>query len=111
MSILLKAAAAFTATLLLAYGAGQFASRSIDTEIKINAPAAKVWSELTNQAAHAEWNPFIRHFSGDLAVGEQLQVTIQSKGNAPMELQAPNSDRRERSRTALDWSAWLARPL
>ena len=84
MSILTTSATAIAATLIAAYGIGQFTSKSIATEIEIAAPASAVWAELADTEGHATWNPFMKHMSGDLNVGNTLDVTIQSQGNAPM---------------------------
>jgi len=84
MSILTTAATALAATLIGAYAIGQFTSRSINTEITIDAPAEAVWSELADTDAHSEWNPFIRSFSGVLEVGNRLEVTVQPEGKSPM---------------------------
>ncbi len=85
MSILKKATTAIAATLVAAYGIGQFTSKSLYTEIEISAPASAVWAELANTEKYPEWNPFVKRLSGELAVGNRLAVTIQSEGNAAMD--------------------------
>ena len=35
--------------------------------------------------AYPDWNPFVRKISGPTEVGNNLEVTIQSKGNDPMD--------------------------
>lgn len=85
MSIIKKSAAIATATLVSAYGVGLFVGPSISTEVEIAAPASVVWEELTEGGDYPEWNPFVTHMSGDLEVGNYLNVTIQSEGNAPMD--------------------------
>ena len=84
MSILTTTALAAAATLAIAYAVGQFTTRSLYTEIEINAPASTVWATLTDTASFPEWNPFIKSLTGDLTVGNRLAVTLQSEGNAPM---------------------------
>ena len=84
MSILTTSATVIVATLVAAYGFGQFTSKSIATEIEIAAPASAVWSQMADTEGHATWNPLMKHMSGELTVGEKLDVTIQSQDNAPM---------------------------
>jgi hypothetical protein len=85
MSLLANTAAIAAVTLAAAYGIGRITGPSISTEIEINAPAAAVWSELVDGGAYPEWNPFVKHLSGDIDVGTNLNVTIQSEGNSPMD--------------------------
>jgi hypothetical protein len=85
MSILIKSAVITACTLVAGYSVGLFTGPSISTEIEIAAPAHTVWEELTNGADYPEWNPFVKHLSGNLEVGDHLNVTIQSEGNSPMD--------------------------
>ncbi len=85
MSIIMKSATITATALVAAYAAGLFVGPSITTEVEIAAPASVVWEELTDGADYPEWNPFVKHLSGDLKVGGYLNVTIQSEGNAPMD--------------------------
>jgi len=85
MSILTKSAAIAAIALVAAYGVGRFTGPSISTEIEIAAPVETVWEELSNGSNYPEWNPFVKHLSGDLVVGNRLNVTIQSEGNSPMD--------------------------
>ena len=39
---------------------------------------------MTDGAAFDEWNPFIKHLSGDLHVGSKLDVQVQAGDGAPM---------------------------
>jgi hypothetical protein len=48
--------------------------RSIDTEILIAAPAARIWSELVDFAAHPSWDPLFASLAGELEVGARLEV-------------------------------------
>ncbi len=50
--------------------------RSIQTEIIINAPLARVWSVLTDFAQYPQWNPFIREIAGEPREGGALRVTL-----------------------------------
>jgi hypothetical protein len=52
-------------------------SRLIKTETLINAPAERVWAEMTDFAAFPDWNPFVREASGQLKPGEQLKIRLQ----------------------------------
>ncbi|WP_298835890.1 SRPBCC domain-containing protein [uncultured Roseobacter sp.] len=63
--------------------APRFTGFSICTATEIAAPADVVWKELTNATAYPEWNPFIRHLSGNLAAGQRLTITVQPAGKAP----------------------------
>ncbi len=85
MSILTATATVAATALAAAYGVGLFFGPSISTEIEIKAPASAVWSELADAEAYPDWNPFVKHLSGDLEAGSRLNVTIQSEGNAPMD--------------------------
>ncbi|MDG1432082.1 MAG: SRPBCC domain-containing protein [Paracoccaceae bacterium] len=84
MSILKTSAITIVGVLLAAYVAGQFSSKSIATEIEIDAPPSAVWAVLSDTEGHADWNPFLRSFTGELAVGSQLAVTLQPPGKSPM---------------------------
>ena len=52
------------------------ARKFIKTEIVIQAPAERVWAEMTDFASFPDWNPFVREASGRLAVGEQLKIKL-----------------------------------
>jgi hypothetical protein len=65
----------------------QVIDRSIKTEIVINAPAEEVWNVLMDHEAYPQWNPFIKQISGSTQKGKNLAVTIQSKGNDPMDFE------------------------
>jgi hypothetical protein len=85
MSILKTSTLVIAGVAVVAYVAGQFSSKTISTEIEIEAPPSAVWAVLSDTEAHSEWNPFIRTFVGDLKVGNKLAVTIEPPGNAPMQ--------------------------
>lgn len=84
MSSLLKSTSIAAGFVIAAYGIGLFVGPSIRTQIEIAAPASQVWKGLVNGKAYPEWNPFIKHLSGDLVVGDQLKVSIQPEGKTPM---------------------------
>jgi hypothetical protein len=52
-------------------------SRLIKTETVINAPAERVWAEMTDFGSFPDWNPFVREASGRLEPGEQLKIRLQ----------------------------------
>lgn len=85
MSILTSAAALTAAALLAAYGAGGLMTKKITTEIEIDAPVETVWAEFANTAAYGDWNPFVKHLSGDWTVGNTLNVTVQPEGQSAMD--------------------------
>jgi hypothetical protein len=60
------------------------AERRIETSIEIEASPKKVWSILTDFAAMASWNPFIKSISGALTPGSTLAVHIAPPGKSGM---------------------------
>jgi hypothetical protein len=56
----------------------------LDTQIEINASAARVWSILMDFPGYARWNPFVRSIEGRAKVGEPLRVFIQPPGSRGM---------------------------
>jgi hypothetical protein len=54
--------------------------KELRSEIEIEAPAERVWQLLTDFSSFPQWNPFIRHASGTIQVGERLEVNIQPSG-------------------------------
>lgn len=55
-------------------------AREIAAAIRIAAPAAKVWSVLTDLPAYAAWNPFIVSAAGTPVVGKRLSIRAQPPG-------------------------------
>ena len=51
--------------------------KELHTEIEIDASAERVWDILTDFASYPQWNPFIRRISGELQVGERLEVRLE----------------------------------
>jgi hypothetical protein len=51
--------------------------KELHSQIEINASAERVWGILTDFASYPEWNPFIRRISGELKVGERLEVRLE----------------------------------
>ena len=54
--------------------------KELRSEIEIQATAERVWQILIDFASFPEWNPFIRKASGNIRVGERLEVNIQPSG-------------------------------
>jgi hypothetical protein len=52
-------------------------SSLIKTETVINAPAERVWAEMTDFESFPSWNPFVREATGRLEPGEQLKIRLQ----------------------------------
>ena len=46
----------------------------IKTSIIIKATPEQVWAELTDFAAYASWNPFLKEVSGEVAVGKKIKI-------------------------------------
>ncbi|MGE5176356.1 MAG: SRPBCC family protein [Hyphomicrobiales bacterium] len=59
---------------------------SLETQIDIAAPAAKVWPIVTDFGAYAQWNRFIPRASGLLAKGKRLAIYIDPPRGLPMEV-------------------------
>lgn len=68
----------------VAYVMGQFTTRSLETEIDVQAPASDVWTVLTTTIDYPDWNPFVRTVQGELRPGERPSVTIQPPGKSAM---------------------------
>jgi hypothetical protein len=58
--------------------------KELRTEIEIQASAERVWQLLTDFPSFPQWNPFIRKASGDIRVGERLEVKLQPSGASAM---------------------------
>ena len=58
--------------------------KELRSEIEIQASAERVWQLLTDFPSFPQWNPFIRKASGNLRVGERLEVNIQPSGASGM---------------------------
>jgi len=58
--------------------------KELRSETEIQASAERVWKLLTDFASFPQWNPFIRKASGNLRVGERLEVNIQPSGASGM---------------------------
>jgi hypothetical protein len=70
-------------------------SKTIVTEIDIDAPPQRVWQVLSDLAAYPEWNPFILEATGQPAVGSRLTLRMQPVGGKEMTLRPSVIDARE----------------
>jgi hypothetical protein len=59
-------------------------ARTLDTHIDIDASPANVWAALVDFAKWNDWNAFIPHAEGTLAVGSTMQITVVPPGLKPM---------------------------
>lgn len=57
--------------------------KSVETEIIIDAPAAKIWNILSDLESYATWNPFIIYAKGTFKEGEKLSVIQKPPGEKP----------------------------
>ncbi|WP_019100543.1 SRPBCC domain-containing protein [Chromobacterium haemolyticum] len=81
-------------------------TRSIATQIDINAAPSAVWRVLCDWAAYPEWNPFIVGLHGRQQTGSRLVVSIHPPGRPRLTFRP----RLEVLQTA-DELAWLGRAL
>ena len=54
--------------------------KELRSEIEIEASAERVWQLLTDFAHFPQWNPFIRRASGNVKLGQRLEVYMQPSG-------------------------------
>lgn len=52
--------------------------KKLQTEIIINASAAKVWTVLMDFSSYPQWNPFVQKIDGKAVVGEKLRVELKN---------------------------------
>ncbi len=58
----------------------------IETELRIEAPPARVWDVVTDLSGYAGWNPWIVSVAGARAVGAELRLkSVHVPGGAPSE--------------------------
>jgi hypothetical protein len=55
-------------------------SVTVEAATTIDAPAERAWAVLTDTAAYASWNPFVRRLDGVLTPGERIEVDLQLEG-------------------------------
>ena len=58
--------------------------KELHSEIEIQASAERVWQLLTDFPGFPQWNPFIRKASGNIRVGERLEIRPQPSGARAM---------------------------
>jgi hypothetical protein len=58
----------------------------IRTEIQINATPEKVWNVLTDFSSFPEWNPFVKKLEGEVAVGNQIKISLPGMNFKPVVL-------------------------
>jgi hypothetical protein len=51
-----------------------FYTKTLSSEIQINASDQSVWNVLTKFEDYPKWNPFIKQIKGNLQVGEQISI-------------------------------------
>jgi hypothetical protein len=56
----------------------------VRTQVRIAAPASRVWQVLTDFPRYPEWNPFITGIEGVPEAGARLRVRIQPPGRRSM---------------------------
>jgi hypothetical protein len=78
LGVIILLAVLFIATIVAANTS--ITQRTIHTEVVINTTASRVWQVLTDFDAYPQWNPFIRHMSGDARPGGQLTMELNSSG-------------------------------
>ena len=54
--------------------------KELHSEIEIQASAERVWQLLTDFVNFPQWNPFIRRATGNVTMGQRLEVNIQPSG-------------------------------
>ncbi len=59
-------------------------TKEINTEIKINASAQKVWEVFANFDDYSSWNPFIKSLKGEVSTGNKIEVRIQPPNGREM---------------------------
>jgi hypothetical protein len=50
--------------------------KKFHAQIRIEAPASKVWEHLTDFAGYPEWNPFLRSVQGELHEGATIEIQV-----------------------------------
>ena len=61
-------------------------AKQIRTSISINASKEKIWQILTDFEKYPEWNPFIKSVTGEVKVGNQIQIKLQGMTFKPFVL-------------------------
>jgi hypothetical protein len=58
--------------------------RIVTTTVELDAPPEEIWRVLTDTGAYSRWNPFITELSGNLQVGNRIDVRIAPPGGRAM---------------------------
>lgn len=82
--------------------------KSLYTEITINAPIDLAWKEFSNFSEYPGWNPFIKKVSGEMKIGGSIDITIQPKGEKPVDFAPTIIKYKEKS--ILQWEGKLFIP-
>ena len=61
-------------------------AKQINTSITINASKEKIWKTLTDFEKYPEWNSFIKSVTGEVKVGNQIQIKLQGMTFKPIVL-------------------------
>ena len=61
-------------------------AKQIETSITINASKEKIWKILTDFEKYPEWNSFIKSVTGEVKVGNQIQIKLQGMTFKPIVL-------------------------
>ena len=61
-------------------------AKQIRTSISINASKEKIWQILTDFEKYPEWNSFIKSVTGEVKVGNQIQIKLQGMTFKPFVL-------------------------
>lgn len=83
-------------------------SRLLQAEIIIAASPEETWGILTDFAAYPTWNPFVRHISGNLERGAQLEVELAPPGGRAITMRP--TLREAQPGRALRWLGHLGMP-
>ncbi len=59
-------------------------AKVLETQIRIDASPAQVWAVLTDFEKYPDWNPFIKSFTGEVAVGHTIKVRLEPPGGNGM---------------------------
>jgi hypothetical protein len=62
-------------------------SKTLTTQIDVEASPSRVWEVLTDLGAYPEWNPFIVRAGGTIEVGGRLSLRMQPVGARDVSLQ------------------------
>ena len=58
--------------------------KQLQTQIEINASPEKVWRILSDFENYKNWNPFVKHLTGKVEPGSNIEVLLQPPGGSAM---------------------------